>query len=112
MELDQKLIEWVEGLKNLASEEIPPFVQEVARYGFISNCVYAAAFFALLIAGIVLLVISVRRYEDMNAWFIGNLCAAAMCLIGFIAGVDSIANAVKARIAPKWFVLENLLKKG
>ena len=49
-ELTKKLIEWIENLGNLAGDELPGFVQEIATYGFYSSIIGSIAFF--IIAGI------------------------------------------------------------
>ena len=110
-----KLITWVENIGIVMGEEIPSFVSEMATYGFYSNliltivCIFVVIFCTTL-------VVKIFSNEDIDfdlefAW--GFICffSIAFAILCMVLSCMFINDAIKAKCAPRLYVIERLLNR-
>ncbi len=112
MEYSEQIIKWLQEIGNLAIQELPPFVHEVATYGFYSNLVDSIACLLAFIACVICtfylknhLEIG-RKSEDACMMF-----SMVGIILFFCLTVCAVENSIKALVSPKLYVIERFMKK-
>ena len=122
MEYSEQIVNWLKEIGNLAMQEIPPFIQEVATYGFYTNLISAFGFLIFTVLS-VLAFFYIRKeckrteeYRRKNcdgsdAYIAGMCTSVFFFIVFFILMFGSIESSVKALVSPKLYVIERFMKK-
>lgn len=101
-----KIIEWVENIGNVVAGEIPPFIQEVVRYGIASNMI---GFILFLAVTILLSWIVIKWWETLEMF---GLFLGIIAIVTAISCVSCLNDIMKATLAPKLYVIHMLKDKN
>ncbi|MDE1970978.1 MAG: hypothetical protein KGI50_05385 [Patescibacteria group bacterium] len=117
----KQLLDWMQNIGNVVGEELPLFIQEAADYGFWSSlmfsivclfiCVLSLSFFFYLLKKDKKLRYKDKklRYPEQSPAFL-YFIAAAVFIIFNICFFSEINDCIKAKFAPKLYVIERFLK--
>src|ERR1700733_12263829 len=109
MDYSEKVVQWLENLGNLALEEVPSFVQEIATYGFYSSVVDSFAFLFAFLSCLVAFFYLKKQLEigekSEDACVIGLFFSLVGSLLFFVLLFVSIEVAIKALVCPKLYVI-------
>lgn len=111
-EISKKIIEWIEQLKDFASNEIPPFVQEVANYGFFENLWMSFGYLTLMGLGLFLIMFGISDSKKNAEFGARRIVIGAILILvfGLCLIFDSVPSMIKAKCAPKLYVIERFIK--
>lgn len=105
-ELTKKLIEWIENLGNIAGDELPSFVQEIAAYGVGSSLICAAVFFIIFVS---LLTVSIMCFKHKKDDLVGlGAFLFFVSIFPFAFMFWGINESIKATYAPRLYAIEQL----
>ncbi len=118
-ELSKKIIEWLDGLKDLGTSEIPSFVQEAAKYGFYQNLATTIILFIMqLILGSICIYCFYKinttvfeKYSDGKFMYglVGTLTGVFAFLI-CLGHIENITCMIKCKFAPRLYVIERFME--
>lgn len=113
-EIQQQLIDWLKSLGNLAADELPAFVQEVAQYGFYSSItvIFCVSLFILVSLGALYLILKEAKKTKQSNETIGFILIYYLLFLSIPLGVIILncKEAIKAKCAPRLYVIERLTK--
>jgi hypothetical protein len=109
-ELSSKIVEWIENIGNLDSNEVPEFLREVSTYGFYSNLFLGFILFMLAVALFFFLIFSFKSIKNSADRF-GAIMGISICITfagyGFC---EKTSECIKAKVSPKLYVIERFIK--
>lgn len=127
-EIQQQLIDWLKSLGNLAAQELPVFVQEVATYGFVKGIIFSIMLFIAIVFLLYTIKNSVKKcedneirnsdnYKEMSIKNDKQAIGIFITIISIIALIPCVIclpvnlhTAIKAKCAPRLYVIERLTK--
>lgn len=122
MEYSEQIIKWLQEIGNLAIAELPPFVHEVASYGFYTNIISAFGFLIFTSLSAVAFFYIRKEYrrtedyrrkncESSDAYIAGMCASVFFFILFFVLMFGSIESSVKALVSPKLYVIERFMNK-
>lgn len=110
LEIQQQLIDWMKNLANVAAEELPTFVQEIATYGVYSNITVASICFIVCLIGLIFVRIIWEFKPNKEEKICILLAYIVFCLIPVAKITVSTSQAIKAKCAPRLYAIERITK--
>ena len=116
-EITEKIIEWLENIGNLASNEIPMFVKEAAEYGFYSGLIRSIFLLVCIFLSVFACCFLYKKTKkitpnEMNShiWlaFFIFIAIAVACSFGMM---ECFCECIKAKVSPRLYVIERFLWK-
>lgn len=119
-ELQQKFIGWIETLARGAQAELPSFLEEVVSYGFMDH-IFIISCMILIMAVTVFSFTLIYKYmpKPAESWNVSLgarraftiAIGAGLCMVYTIVIIDQGRSAIKARYAPRVYVIDKYLLK-
>jgi len=115
-EINQKILQWMSSIESVTSEELPKFIQEIATYGFY-EAVFLSALSMLAFLGISLGWLWIFRNFDRiereaQPFLVVPGVISLIAIIPIVIGIcENPSRAIKAKCAPKLYVIERMMKK-
>ena len=126
-EVATQLLTWLQQFggeaEGFAREQVPLFVEEYIRYHQIANCTTFVFGIVCLIGCILatkyLLLPSIKKIDEVSIdeedqYVVASIATGAAVLVFFILGLVSLTSfydATKSIVAPRVYIVDNLLKK-
>lgn len=107
----KKLLEYIEGTKDFILEQAPDIIQQILEYETRSTMLWMCLFSFLTFIGVIVCiwgVFSKKSIFDKPGAMVGFLITPMM-VIGLMANLD---NLIKIKVAPKYYVMEKIIKMG
>ena len=115
VEYSEQIVNWLKEIGNLAMQEIPPFIQEVATYGFYSNLVDAFAFLLVFIISLYCTIYLKKQLEigkkSEDTCMAGMMFSILGVIVFFLLMFCAVEQSIKAAVSPKLYVIERFMKK-
>lgn len=121
MELEQKIVEYLQKTESLIVEEAPAFIQEAVNFYFYKELFFTIEAFLFFVLFIVLMFYCwTKRFkntiEEMDRSapvdFLSNLtsfCCAAFSIIPFSIFVTNCLSLIQVCVAPKLYLVEKFM---
>lgn len=113
-EIQQQLIDWLKNLGNLAAEELPTFVQEVAIYGFYSSISNILVNLVIVLLFYIPFRLYIKYSKDVPdpelARCVAYLLYIMLLIMLFKSIGDNASSAIKAYVSPRLYAIESLTK--
>jgi putative Mn2+ efflux pump MntP len=112
-EFSKHLITWLENLGNLASTELPAFVQEVANYGLLSNFIYAflGVFVVIAFWRTSKKCFKVCDEKNDDGYAVTGVVILIAAIVPLVMTVNHLSLAIKALVSPRLYVIERFINK-
>lgn len=110
----EKVLEYLEATEGFAVEQAPLLAQEIVRWGVWGNGLLFLAGIVIIGLGVVTSIISARAFRSAGGSdaeflrFFGSLACSGVCLIFGSIGISHISAVLKAFIAPRLYILEQI----